>query len=475
MKNQNNKTAGTKTTNNNQRRTAMKRILFGLTLALAGLFLAAPAWAAHNSLNFDGVNDYIAVPYNEKLVLTNMATFETWIKLSVIPSGPKFICTRSTYYGNPGGYYFGLWGGTMRLLWGNTISTYFDVTSASSLTANTWTHVAVTFEGTTVKWYINGALDKTSTVTAYELIQTTDSLIFGKLNQPNSDYSFGGSLDRFRIWNVARTGAQILANMNATVAPGTSGLVAQYTFNQGVADGSNSTVTTLYDSSGAYGKASPVDGALRNFALSGSTSNWVISASPSAVELCSFTAISQPGQVEISWSTASESNSASWTVERSNAADNGYVTLAKLPASGNAASGSSYSFVDGQAEAGVTYYYKIAEQELDGKVTYYGPVSASAGISSGSFESQVSISPNPCKQFATIMYQISKSVMVNVSIYNMLGQQVSTVFSGSRQAGAYSVRWDGKNAKGQAVPAGVYVLRLSAGEQMFTKRITLIK
>ncbi|MDO9390741.1 MAG: LamG-like jellyroll fold domain-containing protein [bacterium] len=453
----------------------MKRILFGVTIVLAGLFLAAPAWAATNSLNFDGVNDYIAVPHNEKLVLTNQATFETWIKLSTIPSGPKFICTRSTYYGNPGGYKFGLWGGTMRLLWGNTNTTYFDVTSTTSLTVNTWTHVAVTFSGSTVKWYINGILDKTSTVTAYELNQTSDSLILGKLNEPNYNYSFCGSLDRFRIWKVARTQAQIAANMNSVVAPGTSDLVAQYTFNQGVADGSNPSVTTLYDSSGAYGKASPVDGTLRNFALTGTTSNWVVSAAPSAVELSSFTAISQPGRVEITWNTASESNSASWMVERSLTADNGYALVGKLPAAGNTASGSSYSFVDDQAEAGVTYYYKIAEQELDGKVTYYGPVSASAGISLGSFENQVSISPNPCTQYAAIKYQISKSVMVNVSIYNMLGQQVRTVFSGSRQAGAYSLRWDGNNAQGQAVPAGVYVLRLSAGEQMFTKRITLLK
>jgi flagellar hook assembly protein FlgD len=93
----------------------------------------------------------------------------------------------------------------------------------------------------------------------------------------------------------------------------------------------------------------------------------------------------------------------------------------------------------------------------------------------GSFQNQVSISPNTCIQYATISYQLSKPGMVSARIFNMLGQQVRTVFSGSRQAGAYSVRWDGKNAKGQAVPAGVYVLRLSAGEQMFTRRITLLK
>ncbi|MBI5805361.1 T9SS type A sorting domain-containing protein [candidate division TA06 bacterium] len=451
----------------------MKRILFGLTIVLAGLFLAVPVWAQHNSLNFDGVNDYIAIPHNAALSLTTQATFETWIKVTNTSPITQYFCTKMTYCGNPGGYKVGLWGSQMRLIWGNNVSSYFDVTSTTSLITNTWYHVAVTYDGTNVKWYINGNLDKTSAASAV-LTPTADSMLIGR-NNSTSTYQFFGSLDRFRIWNYARSQAEIQASMNSVITPGTSGLVAQYTFNQGVADGDNSGITVLYDSSGAYGKSSPIDGTLRNFALTGSTSNWVVSAAPSAVELCSFTATGLPGKVEIAWSTASESNSASWMVERSLAADNGYSVMGKLPASGNASSGSQYSFVDGQAEAGVTYYYKIAEQELDGKITYYGPVSASAGVSLGSLENQVSISPNPCTQFAMINYQLAQPGMVSARIYNMLGQQVRTVFSGSRQAGAYSVRWDGRNAKGQAVPAGVYVLKFSAGEQMFTKRITLLK
>jgi hypothetical protein len=471
MKNIINKTAETKIINNNQRRTAMKRILFGLTLALAGLFLAAPAWA-NNSLNFDGTNDYVSVPDNSKLGLIDRVTVETWVYPTNL-SEQKMILHRTN--GNPGGYFLSLWPG-LRLLWGKPWygNGYFDVECYTAVSLNTWTHVAATYDGSTVNMYYNGVLKKSQTVGSVALDAAAISLYIGSYN--GGSMFFAGNMDRMRIWNVARTQEQIAANMNGVVAPGTTGLVAQYTFNQGVAGGNNAGLTTLYDSSGAYpAKSTPIDGTLNGFALTGSSSNWVVSAAPSAVEMCSFTAISQPGQVEISWSTASELNSANWLVERSNAPDNGYLTLGKLPASGNASNGSQYSFVDHQAEVGVTYYYKIAEQELNGKVTYYGPVSASAGIFSGSFENQVSISPNPCKQFAMINYQLAKPGMVSARIYNLLGQQVRTVFSGSQQAGAYSARWDGKNAKGQPAPAGVYVLRLSAGEQMFTKRITLIK
>jgi len=450
----------------------MKRILFGVTIMLAGLFLATPAWATHNSLNFDGINDFVSVPNNSKLGMTNQITIETWVYPTNL-SEQKIILHRTN--GNPGGYFLSLWPG-LRLLWGKPYyaNGYFDVECYTAVSLNTWTHVAVTYDGSIVNIYYNGILKLAQTVGSVSLDPADISLYIGSYS--GGSMFFRGNMDRLRIWNVARTQEEIEANMNGTVAPGTTGLVAQFTFNQGLADGDNEFLTTLYDSSGAYPvKGSPIDGTLTNFELEGSTSNWVISAAPSAVELCSFTAVSQPGQVEIAWSTASESNSASWMVERSNAFDDGYVTLGRLPAAGNASSVSRYSFVDDQAEAGVTYYYKIAEQELDGKVTYYGPVSASAGISLGSYQNQVSISPNPCKQFATISYQLSQPGMVSAKIYNMLGQHVSTVFSGSRQAGAYSLRWDGKNARGQAVPAGVYMLRLSAGEQTFTKRIALIK
>ena len=209
----------------------MKRILLVVTIVLAGILLAAPAWAAHNSLNFDGTNDYVSVPNNTKLGMTNQATFETWVYPTDL-SAQKIILHRTN--GNPGGYFLSLWPG-LRLLWGKPWYSdgYFDVECYTAVSLNTWTHLAVTYDGSIVNIYYNGVLELTQTVGSVSLDAADISLYIG--SYAGGSMFFSGNMDRLRIWNVARTQEQIVANMNGIVAPGTTGLVAQYTFNQGVA------------------------------------------------------------------------------------------------------------------------------------------------------------------------------------------------------------------------------------------------
>ena len=78
-----------------------------------------------------------------------------------------------------------------------------------------------------------------------------------------------GSLNELRVWSVARTDAQVLASYNQAL-PAQTGLAILYSFDQGTAGGTNTSVTTLNDDSG-NGHA----GTLNTFALTGATSNWV--------------------------------------------------------------------------------------------------------------------------------------------------------------------------------------------------------
>lgn len=440
----------------------MKRLTIGMLTMIACLLLAATAQGDHNSLSFDGVNDYVAVPHNPALALTNTATIETWVK-PVYSTNIRVICARTAYWGNPHGYWFMMWGQTMRLMWGNGNTDYIDVFASSQIPADTWSHVAVTYEGTTVKWYINGTLNRTSTVASVTLAARTDSLLFGRANNSTSDsYWFNGSLDRLRIWNYARTQEQIQACKDSVVAPGTSGLVAQYTFNQGTAGGDNSGITTLYDSSGTYGKSSPVDGILRNFTLSGTSSNWVVSAAPAAVEMVDFTATGLPGRVRLAWSTASENNSASWLIERGASADDGYTEIGRLPASGNNAVGATYSFTDDKAEPGRIHYYRIAEQELNGTVTYYGPVQAMAGVVSPAADKTIRAWPNPFR--ASVRLQCGAQSQLQV--YDLTGRLVRNLASSAGE-----VVWDGLNDDGLRLGPGVYFVRVDGSGGTVTRKV----
>jgi len=62
-----------------------------------------------------------------------------------------------------------------------------------------------------------------------------------------------------------------------------------------------------------------------------------------------------------------------------------------------------------------------------------------------------------------ISFQLPVTSNVNLSIYNLNGQLVHTLFEGEQSAGRYTVSWDGANANGNRVASGVYLVRMETG------------
>jgi hypothetical protein len=87
-----------------------------------------------------------------------------------------------------------------------------------------------------------------------------------------------------------------------------------------------------------------------------------------------------PGTVIVEWTTESEVNLAGFNVYRSESLDGPYVRLNNtlIPASPDPIAGASYSYADSTARAGVTYYYKLEDVELDGTATMHGPITVVA-------------------------------------------------------------------------------------------------
>jgi hypothetical protein len=92
---------------------------------------------------------------------------------------------------------------------------------------------------------------------------------------------------------------------------------------------------------------------------------------------------------------------------------------------------------------------------------------------SESIPSQFTLSqnyPNPFNPSTTIRYELPKSSMVRVSVYDILGREVSVLVNERKNAGAYEVRFD---AAGLA--SAVYLYRLYAGDFTRTKRLMVLK
>ncbi len=83
--------------------------------------------------------------------------------------------------------------------------------------------------------------------------------------------------------------------------------------------------------------------------------------------------------------------------------------------------------------------------------------------------------PNPFNPTTDITFSIDKAANVDLSIYNMLGQKVRTLTSGSKVAGTHVLRWDGRDEAGSNVSTGIYLYTLTDGSSSITKKMALMK
>jgi len=83
--------------------------------------------------------------------------------------------------------------------------------------------------------------------------------------------------------------------------------------------------------------------------------------------------------------------------------------------------------------------------------------------------------PNPFNPSTTIEYSIPKTSRVELAIYNMAGQKVTTLVNSTQAASFYRVVWNGRNDAGQTVASGLYFYKLSAGNYSKVVKMNLIK
>ncbi|MDM7926898.1 MAG: endo-1,4-beta-xylanase [bacterium] len=83
--------------------------------------------------------------------------------------------------------------------------------------------------------------------------------------------------------------------------------------------------------------------------------------------------------------------------------------------------------------------------------------------------------PNPFNPSTSIRFTLPAAGRADVSILDVSGRAVRTLVSGWRPAGPHTVRWNGLDDAGAAVPAGVYFCRMNAGPFSATRKLTLVK
>ncbi|MGK0285510.1 MAG: hypothetical protein ACI9GM_000549 [Salibacteraceae bacterium] len=227
------------------------------------MLLITPMSNAQNGLHFDGVNDYILTNYTG-ISGTNSRTVEAWIKCPLNTTQKVITCWGNSVTG--GRFTMNLIGGKARIEVGGN-----GVTGTTVVADNNWHHLAVTFNNSlTSKFslYVDGVLESSFNLTVSTNTSSSGNFRIG--SRFDGANKFVGYIDEVRVWNYAKTVAQIIADTGRLICLPRTGLVAYHSLDHGTAGGSNSGITISADSSGSAN-----DGTLTGFSLTGSTSNWV--------------------------------------------------------------------------------------------------------------------------------------------------------------------------------------------------------
>lgn len=83
--------------------------------------------------------------------------------------------------------------------------------------------------------------------------------------------------------------------------------------------------------------------------------------------------------------------------------------------------------------------------------------------------------PNPFNPSTAIRYALPERVRVNISIYNILGQQVKVLVDSEQEAGFHEVIWNGTDGVGRSVATGVYLYQIEAGDYIASRKMLLLK
>lgn len=161
-----------------------------------------------DSLNFDGINDNIAISDNDSLDI-NQLTITGWITTSDDVTNNKFIVSKWAESPNQKSYALYIGSGQVNFLTSNDGDLNGDTLSGGIIAINTMYHIAVTFDGNTKKIYINGS-ESNSGTWANTIYSGTSSVLIGNRNTSTTNF-FKGIIDEVAIYNRALTADEVEA------------------------------------------------------------------------------------------------------------------------------------------------------------------------------------------------------------------------------------------------------------------------
>ncbi len=189
------------------------------------------------------------------------------------------------------------------------------------------------------------------------------------------------------------------------------------------------------------------------------------------VEFASFSANVVKNQVELSWTTESETENYGFDVERSQDGVQ-FEKIDFIKGFGTTTVPQAYSYTDRVLSEG-KYYYRLKQIDFDGRFCYSEILEVVLIPPEKCVLKQNY--PNPFNNNTKIYFQIPSQEFATLKIYNLIGKQVKTLLQTTIKAGYHGIVWDGSDSKGQQVNSGVYYYQIMAGDFCSTRRLVYLK
>ena len=190
------------------------------------------------------------------------------------------------------------------------------------------------------------------------------------------------------------------------------------------------------------------------------------------VELAAFTATTNGLNAELRWTTATELNNYGFEIQRRSVASGSVDQWQKagfVPGAGTSATPRQYSYTDRGLTQG-RYDYRIKQIDKSGSFKY----SSASQVEVGSAPKQFALSqsyPNPFNPSTMVEFSVAQSDRAVVKVFNVLGQEVATIFDGTAEAGKmYQARFDASR-----MSSGMYYVRLQSNGQAKMQKMVFLK
>ena len=192
------------------------------------------------ALQFDGTDDRLDCGNGSSLQITgNKITLETWINVNEFKSQPFAGSVIVKDQGGIDAGYMIRCGGNGIINFNIGNGSWHEInTPANSVQLNSWQHVAATYDGNSMKIYIDGDLAAQTNSAGLTIGNAVNSNLLIGESPGFPGRVFNGKIDEVRIWNVARTQSQIQSTMNTILtqeyySSPDSGLVGYWRLDEG--------------------------------------------------------------------------------------------------------------------------------------------------------------------------------------------------------------------------------------------------